>query len=249
MTSLPAISYQNAEFHYEPYPVGIVRQVFPPDLYQQCVKQWPALELFQFKPELGKKYSLSEVNNAPQYQAFVRANPVWAQFHQYIKSPLFINSILDLLRRHHIDLGIRSAGQEKDVKSRLRRWKYREPRLSARWEFSMLPADGGCIRPHTDAPSKIITLVFSMMDEGEWNPAFGGGTDVLRPKDPTQSFNFINRYLDFDDVETLFTFPFDPNQCVVFVKTFNSWHSVHPMSGTQSTLMRKTLTINIEQHL
>jgi hypothetical protein len=33
---------------------------------------------------------------------------------------------------------------------------------------------------------------------------------------------------------------------VVFVKTFNSWHSVRPMTGSGSALMRKTLTINIE---
>jgi hypothetical protein len=35
---------------------------------------------------------------------------------------------------------------------------------------------------------------------------------------------------------------------VIFVKTFNSWHSVRPMQGNGSGAMRKTLTINIEAH-
>jgi hypothetical protein len=47
-------------------------------------------------------------------------------------------------------------------------------------------------------------------------------------------------------MEVLETFPFEPNQAVVFVKTFNSWHSVRPMTGRGSPAMRKTLTINIE---
>ena len=36
--------------------------------------------------------------------------------------------------------------------------------LEARFEFSALPADGGNIVPHTDAPTKIVTMVVSMED-------------------------------------------------------------------------------------
>ena len=51
---------------------------------------------------------------------------------------------------------------------------------------------------------------------------------------------------ELDEMEVLDTFEFTPNQVVLFVKTFNSWHSVRPMTGAGSPLMRKTLTINIE---
>jgi len=34
---------------------------------------------------------------------------------------------------------------------------------------------------------------------------------------------------------------------VIFVRTFNSWHSVPPMTGKGSGAMRRTLTINIEE--
>ena len=76
-------------------------------------------------------------------------------------------------------------------------------------------------------------------------PGHGGGTDVNWPKDETGSFNQMNRVAGFDEMEVLHTYPFTPNQCVVFVKTFNSWHSVAPMHGPAGPL-RRTLTINIE---
>jgi hypothetical protein len=88
--------------------------------------------------------------------------------------------------------------------------------------------------------------VLSMMKPGEWNPAWGGGTDIVMPRDRSRVYNQVNRSIPFADVEVLKTFPFDPNQCVIFVKTFNSWHSVSPMTGKASDPLRKTLTLNIE---
>jgi hypothetical protein len=56
----------------------------------------------------------------------------------------------------------------------------------------------------------------------------------------------MNRQLEFDDVRAIRSFSFEPNQCVVFVKTFNSLHSVRPMTGPEGA-MRRTLTLNIER--
>ena len=55
--------------------------------------------------------------------------------------------------------------------------------------------------------------------------------------------------MPLEDVETLKTFPFEENQCVLFVKTYNSWHHVAPMTGQDDAPLRKTLTINIESKL
>ena len=59
-------------------------------------------------------------------------------------------------------------------------------------------------------------------------------------------FNRVNRYLDFEDVDEVKTFPFLPNQALIFVKTFNSWHAVMPMTAPRDDKLRKTITINIE---
>ena len=249
------LSFNNAKFRYEPYPIGVASGVFEQQFYKQLVETFPPVELFSFMPLLGNKYSLSEVNNPDKYHEYVRTTPAWNEFHRWLKREEFPGEILAMLRGHKIDLDLPSrAAANGGGSSRLKRLVLGDPGapppvLSARFEFSMLPAHGGFIKPHTDSPQKIITLVVAMLEKGEWNPAFGGGTDVLRPKDITNNFNFKNNYLEFDEVETLTTFEYQPNQCVIFIKTFNSLHAVRPMTAQGGQLMRKTLTVNIEKAL
>ena len=69
----------------------------------------------------------------------------------------------------------------------------------------------------------------------------------MRPKDIRNNYNYKNNYLEFDDVQTVSTFEYVPNNCVIFIKTFNSLHGVRPMKANDPSLMRKTLTINIER--
>lgn len=241
---------QNATFDYEPYPIGLIRPVMDSELYERLCSAYPDKSLFEFKPALGNKYSLSEVNNPEQYRRFIRSTPVWNEFHAYVKGDGFIPRVLDFLKKHDIDIGMRryKTASHKPITARAgvinKLLRYQE--LSARFEFSMMDACGGHILPHTDAPQKMITLVFSMMRDGEWDESWGGGTDVVLPKDRTKIYNHMNRSVPFGDVEVLKTFAFDPNQCVIFVKTFNSWHSVSPMRASSTGSLRKTLTINIE---
>ncbi len=245
--------FDNAEFIYEPFPIGLVRPVADEALYRQLVESFPPIDLFMHLPKVGHKYVLSEKFNSENYHRFVGQSPVWQRLHAWIKSDNFIATIDGMLRDNHIDVGL--ARQSPSPLKKYRR-AYRDlkrgrfPRipsgLRARFEFSMLPADGGYILPHTDTPKKLITLVFSSAKPGEWDPAFGGGTEVNRPKHCEQAFNWLNDNVPFEDVETLHTFAFGSNQCVVFVKTFNSLHCVRPMTGNGTGAMRKTLTINIE---
>jgi len=245
-------SYAHARFRYEPYPIGLVRPVMDESSYRKLLDNYPTLEDFKHMTRLGNKFSLSEKNNPEEYDEFVRNNAVWRDFRKWIKSDSFIVEIMDALRAHGIDLGYGGAlpTRKRLGKAARNLMKGRldvgPPNLSARFEFSMLPADGGTLKPHTDSPGKVVTIVVSMVAEGEWDPACGGGTDVNRFKDPQRSFNWINRQATFEDVEVIDTFDFMPNQAVVFIKTFNSWHSVRPMHKPGSAAMRRTLTINIE---
>lgn len=244
-------SYDHLRFRYDPFPIGIAKPAIEDDLYRELITGYPPQELFAYLPKVGHKYSLSEKYNGEAYQRFIRSNAAWRELHAWIKSDRFIPAVMDVLKAHHIDLGHKQLSDAKralkTAKNLVRgRSRPLPPRLSTRFEFSMLPADGGYIMPHTDAPSKIVTLIVSMAGADEWDPAFGGGTDVNRPKAPCLAFNQMNAQAGFDEMEVLDTFEFTPNQIVVFVKTFNSWHSVRPMTGSGSPLMRKTLTINIE---
>lgn len=204
-------------------------------------------------PSLGLKYSLSERNHPDRYARLVKNDPVWHAVWQEIKSTEFIDRVVEGLRKQNIDLGI-AANSQQGPSSQRSAWDsvrrrlggLKASRLTSKFEFSMMPSTGGCIKPHTDSPQKHITLVYSIVSTGGWNPTWGGGTDVLRIKDPRKSFNHVNRQAEFEETEVLKTFEFVPNQLVVFVKTFNSWHAVRPMTGDDPHAMRRTLTINIE---
>lgn len=245
------LNYDRIAFDYEPYPIGVARPALEGGFYRQLVESFPPIELFEFKPDKGGKYSLSQVNHGRQYRSFIRSSPPWRRFFDFIKSPGFIDGAIDMLKRNGLDLGLERPGLWQRWYLRARALKRGNPvphfpKLKARFEFSGMPAAGGNILPHTDHPKKLITMVIPMLREGEWNEAWGGGTSVVWPRDRKKIFNRANHYLDFNEVDKLKTFPFEPNQCLVFIKTNNSWHAVWPMTGNDPKTIRKTLTINIE---
>ncbi len=249
----PFLTFDHLKFRYEPFPIGLASPVMPDELYNRLLDSFPKPELFAYLEALGHKYALSEKYNPKAYREIVTKNPVWRDVRAWIKSPDFVETVIDALAARHIKLGVTPRLTLRKYLTRtVNAVKQGRPvrlprKLRSRFEFSMLPADGGHILPHTDSPGKIITIVVSMARPGEWDESFGGGTDVNRPRDPKLQFNYLNRQAGFEDMEVLHTYEFRPNQAVVFVKTFNSWHSVRPMTGTDPTAMRRTLTINIEE--
>jgi hypothetical protein len=177
---------------------------------------------------------------------------VWREFHAQLKAPAFSYQVLDALRRHHVNLPYERVSDWKRAMKVLRHRSYdylvRNPRLRARFEFSILRGDGGHLPPHTDSPSKVVTLIVSMVRPGEWNPAHGGGTDMLVPRDFSRAFNETNEAADFDEMQVVHTYAFQPNQVILFVKTYDSWHSVAPIRAGDPNVLRRTLTINIEKY-
>ncbi len=245
--------WQNLKLRHDPFPVGLVAPLLAPDHYEALVDAFPPMDLFEHRPEYGEKYSLSEKNNPAAYRAYVRSKPVWREFHRYVKSRDFVFEVFDALRERHVDLDITRRGASRAARwlkllgnVALGRMPATDAAIYSRFEFSALPADGGMLLPHTDARRKLVTMVVSMAREGEWAPGLGGGTEIMRPRDMTRNFNFVNEQLRFEDVETIHTYAFQPNQAVLFIKTFNSLHGMHPMTGKGSPLVRRTLTINIE---
>ena len=255
MRAGPFFALDPVAFDYEPFPIGLARPLMEPAVYKDLVDAFPPLDRLTHYDVLGRpgsKYTLSEREQPKAYRDFVRDHPVWREFHAWIKSDAFIDHVLDALAAQHIDLGFRRRAPVRRLARNLRALgrggiSPRDARLSTRFEFSALPADGGRLLPHTDAPSKIVTLVVSMLREGEWNPAWGGGLEVCRPRDPRRfGFNWMNELADFEDMQVVRTFEFEPNQAIVFVKTYDSWHTVRPMTGVGAKDVRRTLTIVIE---
>lgn len=241
--------YENAQFDYEPYPICYIPNFMDAEMYRILQASYPPLALFQFKQYLGNKYSLSEKSHHRQYQDFLKKNAAWREFHHVIKSRKFVEEVIALSHQRDIDLGIKdfvfTARRKTDTRNLLLR-ACNKRLIRSRFEFSIMRADGGHILPHADAPQKLITLVLSFINKDEWKQEWGGGTDVVLPKDRTKIYNQMNRQLPFSEVDHVKTFPFNENQAVMFIKTYNSWHSVMPMTGPETGL-RKTVTINIEE--
>ena len=245
------LNFKNIHFDYDPYPVGIARGALEPGFYRELIESYPDDSAFVSKDYHGVKLSLSQVNNRVGYHAHVNSSAPWKRFYDYVKSRSFIDDTMAMLKRNNIDLGVTDISFGDRMVQRFKAVKKGStlphfPKLRSRFEFSSMPITGGSIRPHTDAPSKIVTMVIPILREGEWREEYGGGTSVVWPKDRARSFNFVNGYMDFDEVECVKTYPFEPNQCLVFVKTYNSWHAVWPMTGNDPSVLRRTLTINIE---
>jgi len=245
------LNFQNIRFDYDPYPIGIAKQALDPAYYDELTESYPDDSDFVFKEYHGVKLSLSQLNNGSGYYAHLRRSPPWQRFYDYIKSDSFVDATMAMLRSHNIDLGFGRTSFSARFAKRVKAFRRGSPQphfptLKSRFEFSSMPITGGSIRPHTDSPSKVVTMVIPILREGEWKEEYGGGTSVVMPKDRTRSFNQMNDYMDFEEVDCVRTYPFEPNQCLVFVKTYNSWHAVWPMTGNDQTILRRTLTINIE---
>ncbi|WP_299399143.1 2OG-Fe(II) oxygenase [Pelagibius sp.] len=245
------LNFESIKFDYDPYPIGLARGALDADLYRELIDTFPDDQTFVLKEFNGVKYSLSRHNNKAGYFDHLRKNEAWGRFYDYIASESFIVDTMTMLKAHNIDLGLANVSWQQRALKRFKALKKRSPqphipRLRSRFEFSSMPVTGGNIRPHTDHPSKVVTMVIPILREDEWKEEYGGGTSVVWPKDRARSYNFVNGYMDFDEVDCVRTYPFEPNQCLVFVKTYNSWHAVWPMTGNDSKVLRRTLTINIE---
>lgn len=245
------LNFQAAQIRYEPYPLIVLRPALDPGVYDQLAASFPDTRQFETVRGFDYKLSLSEKFAADNYRRFIAGNPVWNRFHAWLKSDAFIRQTVDFLATNNIDLQLSHCFESPltRMSKMLRQGRFPAPgpRLRSRFEFSVLKADGGEVAAHTDTPKKIITLVLSMIRDGEWESRFGGNLDINRPTDSAYAFNWKNRIVPWDKLEIVETIPFVPNQCMVFVKTFNSLHSVRKMTESGSKALRKTVTIVIEK--
>lgn len=81
------------------------------------------------------------------------------------------------------------------------------------------------IGPHTDAPWKLVSLLFYLPLYGMYGRY---GTSIYVPNDPR--FRCAGGpHHDFTDFTQIWTAPFRPNCLFAFVKTANSFHGVPPI--------------------
>src|SRR3546814_5316192 len=104
------LNFRNTKFDYDPYPVGLARGPFAPEVYRELVDTLPVDKVFLAKEYLGTKLSLSQLNNRAGYHAHLRQHAVWKRFYDYVKSERFISETLAMLKAQNIDLGLADLG-------------------------------------------------------------------------------------------------------------------------------------------
>ena len=124
--------------------------------------------------------------------------------------------ILDLLDKNHISLS-----RHQDGKNFLRKIYeiIRNKRFG--FEFSMISANGGFIKPHTDGADKLISFVIPIIKNNDFENIPNSGTDILQTEDKYK-YNFFNTTVPFESTEVVRKIPFNKNQIFLFVKTHNS---------------------------
>jgi hypothetical protein len=221
-------NWKNVTMRYEPFPVFYLRDLLPDEIYCQLAGTFPVLSLFRHRDNLGNKYLLTEAEGQAYFD-FIESHPAWQWFYDEVKSIEFRTEVLSFLRSR---LNHTLPDEVADG-------------LTSRFEFSALPTNGGSQRPHTDSPRKVVSIVLSLMKDGEWDENWGGGTSICRPKDEALRSNHSNQYLEFAEVEVVDTMPFVPNAGVMFAKTDVSWHCVTPINLSDKTALRKTVAISL----
>ena len=249
------LNFSAARVRYEPYPLVVLRPAVARDLYDELSSTYPDVSLFGTHPKYDHKLSLSEKFMKGNYTTFIERTRPWNEFHGWLKSEEFIRATLAFLESVGIDLDVgksfesvpRRVGRALCAIVKHRRLPSLPPRLRSRFEFSVLEADGGEVAAahrHAEEDRHARAL------DGEGGRVGSGDRRGARRQSiarPALCLQLENRNVPWESVEVLETIPFVPNQCMVFVKTFNSLHSVRPMQQKGSRALRKSVTIVIEK--
>jgi len=204
----------NAPLREHPFPHILVRDVFEPALYRRMMANLLPTDLMRpFKEErpVNSKYpderfvftlASDRIAALPQpYGAF------WGELARWLLDTPFA---LALFNKFGTFIHQRFGNAQ-----------------PAYYNEAMLVDDREryALGPHTDAPSKVITLLFYLPD----NDAHAHlGTSIYAPRDP--SFRCPGtQHHSIDLFDRVVTMPYLPNTLFAFVKTDNSFHGVEPI--------------------
>jgi hypothetical protein len=194
----------------EPFPYFQVEDVFPQAFYERLLGALPPLEAYAPLAETG---TLTVAGSyAQRYVLDLRElaarSAFWAEALPWLAGERLATAILDKFAaawRERFGLDTK-VGYRVDL--RLVR------------DFTSYS-----IGPHTDAPQKLVSLLFYLPPDGHLRAL---GTSVYRPKDPTFRCEGGPHY-GFERFERVDTAPFLPNSLLGFPKLSRSFHGVEPI--------------------
>jgi hypothetical protein len=100
----------------------------------------------------------------------------------------------------------------------------------------MLPRDA-LLPAHTDSTDKILAFML-YFPQNDWDPDWGGGTQVYRPLNKKYNSNWSNSRIPRSETDLVFDTGFRPNRLFFFAKSANSWHGVKRITCPEGVLRR-----------
>lgn len=210
----PQVAYKitNAPLRTFPYPHIFVENIFPNSFYDEIQENIPhpnsMLPIEQARPVKGYKERFVLDPAGPMEGLPEGQRQFWSQMDATLRAGPFRRC---LISKFEPFLRERFKGETVEVK-----------------DETLLVEDitKYALGPHTDAPSKIITVLFYLprnLSQAHM------GTSIYQPKNPAFSCpgGPHHTYPDFNRVATM---PFLPNSMFAFVKGDKSFHGVEPVT-------------------
>tara|TARA_B100001057_G_C22827222_1_gene941904 strand:+ start:956 stop:1690 length:735 start_codon:yes stop_codon:yes gene_type:complete len=239
---------KNNLFEYEPYPYGYFNDILDIDFYRSLCNEFPEKNDLKIAED-KKKYNLNKfnkfslTNDDKEFNSIIKKKPSFKKLYEYLDSEDFISKISDILIENNIDLQLQYYFKKFFVRKR----KY-----NIFFEFSSIPCDGGFILPHTDAPKKVMTFIIPIIkDEEKDIENFEKiGTSILAMSDNKFSFNYFNKTIKYENTLEKKYVNFSRNNMLMFIKTYNSLHSVGPIQPLNPSIkFRNSITFSLRKNV
>lgn len=212
--------------HY-PFPHFFIENVFPQDFFNTLL---PSLNTLTYEPLAGGYKSRLATSQMPSCMELFSEDE---GMHRFTKA-VMATFVKEFYERFP------STGR---------------PEFRAEWRF-IRDSEGYSIGPHTDAPQKVVSLLFYLCAEyppeqlsetfyldDYWHDYSQYGTGIYVPEDGRKTCPGGPHH-KFEGFREVWRAPFFGNSCFGFWKTANSWHAVEKITAK---IRRDVLLFNIYQ--
>jgi hypothetical protein len=206
----------------DPYHHFHAEQIFPEEFYCELIENIPDISYF------------SQLDGYPQRSCFALLKEKLEQlpFTSFLFWHNFITSISGL--------SFANALLKKFQPQLKKRFGENIPLTKMGVDLSLIRDQAGySIGPHTDHPSKILTLIFYLPLSQEQNHL---GTSIYIPKDGSRKYSGHEHH-SFKEFDKVSTIPFVPNSVFGFLRSDCSFHGVEPIQTQEKERISLCYTI------
>lgn len=199
MNPLEHVIYRlrNAKVNLYPFPHFFVGEVFPVEFYAKLLESIP--------PDDRYKANESSYRNR-------RFGPKDYDPTGFLGERRFLDAVLSVFAPQLVERKERTCAPGE--------------KFQVSFDIRLIRDESGYkIGPHTDAPWKMVSLLFYLPKDDSMSHA---GTSIFVPKDHEFKCKGGPHY-PFEGFDKVITAPFVPNSCFGFWKTNDSWHGVEPV--------------------